>query len=98
VRPSAKPEAAQTKRLGFPKPIIHPGDRSFNRPIRDSSPPLYPLRLNSAARQAARRHHSILIQEHRRLGAFVIHNRHAQGAAGAPWVDFGFAQDGLEAR
>jgi hypothetical protein len=81
VRPSAQPEAAPTGRLGFPKPLIHPGDRSFNRPIQDSSPPLYLLRLNSAARQAARRHHSILIQEHRRFGAFVIHFRHAPGDA-----------------
>lgn len=73
------------------RPLVQWPDTGFQ-------PALIPAAAESRFAKAARLHRSILILEQRQLGIFGIHNRHAQGGAGAPWVDFGFAQDGLEAR
>ena len=73
------------------RPLVQWPDTGFQ-------PALIPAAAESRFAKAARLHRSILILEQRQLGTFGIHNRHAQGGAGAPWVDFGFAKDGLEAR
>lgn len=81
------PEAAHSSA----RPLVQWPDTGFQ-------PALIPAAAESRFAKAARLHRSILILEQRQLGTFGIHNRHAQRGAGAPWVDFGFAQDGLEAR
>jgi hypothetical protein len=81
------PEAAHSSA----RPLVQWPDTGFK-------PALIPAAAESRFAKAARLRRSILILEQRQLGIFGIHNRHAQGGAGAPWVDFGFAQDGLEAR
>ena len=73
------------------RPLVQWPDTGFQ-------PTLIPAAAESRFAKAARLHRSILTLEHRQRGTFAIPNRHAHGGAGAPWVDFGFAQDGLEAR